>query len=166
MLMKTVQSAEGIFRDGCELSPAAAKCPTTLKERDRMKRRKVVSVSEVLILFFGGQFGIWTDYCFREVRFHQFANHVLAAALLSALIVGLTIRPQSPLLGTPAMSPSQSLCLRFLGIFALGFAAAFCLNYPPGHHYEPTGVLLSTMLITIVVTVVAATAFGFRYERK
>jgi hypothetical protein len=131
-----------------------------------MKNRKIVSVSEVLILFFGGQFGIWTDYCFREARFQQFADHVLAAALLLALFVGLTVRPQSTLLGSPVVSPYQSLCLRFLGTFALGFTAAFCLNYPPGHHYEPLGVLLSTMLTTIVVMVVAATAFGIRYERK
>jgi hypothetical protein len=90
----------------------------------------------------------------------------LAAALVLALFVGLTVRPQSTLLGTPVISPYQSLCLRFLGTFALGFTAAFSLNYPPGHHYEPVGVLLSTMLTTIVVTIVAATAFGIRYERK
>jgi hypothetical protein len=131
-----------------------------------MKHRKVVSVSEVLILFFGGQFGIWTDYCFREARFHQFADHVLEAALVFTLLVALSIRPHSPLRRTPAMSPSQALCLRFLGTFALGFTAAFCLNEPPGHHYEPTALLLTTMLTTIVVTLVAATAFGIRYEGK
>jgi hypothetical protein len=131
-----------------------------------MKHRKVVSVSEVLILFFGGQFGIWTDYCFREARFHQFADHVLEAALVFTLFVALSIRPHSPLQRTPAMSPSQALCLRFVATFALGFTAAFGLNYPPGHHYDPAAVLLSTMLTTVVVMVVAATAFGIRYERK
>jgi hypothetical protein len=131
-----------------------------------MKRRKVVSVIEVLILFFGGQFGIWTDYCFREVRFHQLADHVLSATLIFALLVVLTLRPQSGLQRKPPVSPSQALCFRFLGTFALGFTAAFCLNYPPGHHYEPVGVLLTTMLATIVVTGVTATASGIRFARK
>jgi FtsH-binding integral membrane protein len=131
-----------------------------------MKHRKVVSVSEVLILFFGGQFGIWTDYCFREARFHKFADHVLAAALVFTLLVALSVRPHTRLERTPALSTSQALCFRFLGTFALGFTAAFCLNYPPGHRYDTAGVLLSTMLTTIVVMVVAATAFGIRYERR
>jgi hypothetical protein len=139
---------------------------TSPNERVRMKRRKVVGVNEVLTLFFGGQFGIWTDYCFREARFHLFADRVLAAALLSAVLLVITSRPQGNPFEMPDASPVRAFGFRFLVTFALGFSAAFCLNYPPGHRYEPAGVLMTTMLTTTVVMVVAATAFGIRYERK